>query len=95
MVVCKPPGQPTIPSVLYFSKQRSPYNDIYNQASRLNYPICFEPVIEELHLLLRVELVLTVFHNGNTHMMQLSKIHNCIDGCQVVCASVEDIGRRE
>lgn len=59
----------------------------------LTIQFVFEPVIEELHLLLRVEPVLTVLHNGNTHMMRLSKIHNCIDGCQIVCASVENIGR--
>ena len=41
MIVCKPPGQPTISGVLYFFKQHSPYNDINNQAYRLNYTNCF------------------------------------------------------
>lgn len=59
----------------------------------LTIQFVFEPVIEELHLLLRVEPVLTILHNGKTRMMCLSKNRNCIDGCQIVCTSVENILR--
>ena len=52
------------------------------------------PFIQKPHLFLRVEPVLTAFHDGESGIVLLCKIADGFKWRQVVTASIEDLRRR-
>ena len=53
----------------------------------------FDPVIEELRLILHAEPMLTIIHYRKACMMRLSKTCNCIGGCHIVRTPKENNGQ--